>query len=89
MIVSELNELRKLLANFKDGAVSREDMFAQISIYNQTNKRVVNALKYASLLIKAGLKREAKNLLKGNLLGDTGDINDVLPLYDRTAERGT
>ena len=88
MIVTEMNELRKLLANFRDGSISREDLNAQLSVYNQTDKRVRNSLKYASLLLKVGMKREAKHLLKGNLLGETDEINDELPLYDRTKTRG-
>ena len=88
MIVTEINELRKLLASFRDGMISREDLDAQISIYNQTDKRVRNSLKYVSLLLKAGLKGDAKRLLKGNLLGETDEIKDELPLYDRTLERG-
>ena len=88
MIVTEINELRKLLANFRDGAVTREDLDTQVSIYNQTDKRVRNTLKYVSLLLKAGLKRDAKRVLNGNLLGETDEINDELPMYNRTAVRG-
>lgn len=88
MIVSEINELRKLLADFRDGTVSREDMEAEIMIYNQTDKRVKSSLKYVAILLKAGLKSDAKKLLKGNLLGETEKINDSLPLYNRTNDRG-
>ena len=77
-----------MLGDYRDGKINKTDLDAQISVYNQTDKRVRNSLQYAALLIKAGLKREAKNLLKGNLLGQTEDINDELPLYDRTKDRG-
>ena len=88
LIVTELNELRKLLADYKDGKVSREDLDAYISIYNQSDKRVRNALKYASVLLKAKMKKEAKALLRGNIVGNTENVSDKLPLYDRTVDRG-
>jgi hypothetical protein len=88
MIVTEINELRKLLAGFRDGEITRDDLNAQISVYKQVDNRAKSALTYVSLLIRAGLKREAKKALKGDLLGDTEMLNDELPLYDRTADRG-
>lgn len=88
LIVTELNELRKLLADYKDGKVSREDLDAYISIYNQSDKRVRNTLKYASVLLKAGMKKDAKALLSGNIVGDTDIVDDKLHLYDRTPDRG-
>jgi len=53
------------------------------------DNRAKSALTFVSLLIRAGLKREAKKALRGDLLGDTESINDELPLYDRTKDRGT
>jgi hypothetical protein len=89
MIVTEINELRKLLARFRDGEITREDLSAEISVYKQVDNRAKSALTFVSLLIRAGLKREAKRALRGNLLGDTEEVNDELPLYDRTADRGS
>ena len=88
LIVTELNELRQLLANYKDGIITKDELDAQLSVYNQTDKRVRNSLQYAALLIKAGMKNDAKRLLKGNLLGETDSINDALPMYNRTEDRG-
>jgi hypothetical protein len=88
MIVTEINELRKLLANFRDGEVTTESLNAQISVYKQVDNRAKSALTFVSLLIRAGLKRDAKKLLRGNLLGDTDDINEELEMYDRTKDRG-
>jgi hypothetical protein len=88
MIVTEINELRKLLANFRDGEVTTESLNAQISVYKQVDNRAKSALTFVSLLIRAGLKRDAKKLLRGNLLGDTDDINEELEMYDRTKNRG-
>jgi hypothetical protein len=87
-MVTEINELRKLLGAFKDGEINREDLKAQLMVYNQVEKRVRNALTYVSLMTKVGMKREAKRALSGNLLGNTDDITDELPLYDRTKDRG-
>jgi hypothetical protein len=88
MIVTEINELRKLLANFRDGEVTTESLNAQISVYKQVDNRAKSALTFVSLLIRAGLKRDAKKLLRGNLLGDTDDITEELEMYDRTKDRG-
>ena len=88
LIVKELNELRVLLGDYRDGKINKNELDAQISIYNQTDKRVRNSLQYAALLIKSGLKQDAKRLLKGNLLGETENINDELPIYNRTKDRG-
>jgi len=88
MIVSEINELRKLLVDFKEGTVSREDLDAQVSIYKQTNRRVQNTLKVMSLMVKVGMKREVKKLLNQNLIGELDEITTPLPLYDRTKDRG-
>ena len=88
MIVSEINELRKLLVDFKEGTVSREDLDAQVSIYKQTNRRVQNTLKVMSLMVKVGMKREVKKLLNQNLIGELDEITTPLPLYDCTKDRG-
>jgi hypothetical protein len=52
------------------------------------DNRAKSALTFVSLLIRAGLKRDAKKLLRGNLLGDTDDITEELEMYDRTKDRG-
>jgi hypothetical protein len=88
LVTTEINELRRLLVNFKDRTISREDLDAQLSIYNQTDKRVKSSLKQVSLMLKAGLKREAKQTLSGSLFEGDGNIDLALPIYDRTVHRG-
>ena len=88
MMVTEINELRVLLMNFKDGKVTREDLDAQVSIYKQTNRRVQNVLKLMAMMIQVGMEAEVKRLLNKNLIGELDDIATPIRLYDRTKKRG-
>jgi N-methylhydantoinase B/oxoprolinase/acetone carboxylase alpha subunit len=87
MIVSEINELRQLLADFKDGSITRADLQAQIAVYSQIDKRVRSTLTWAGLMIKVGLKRDVKKILGGDIVGQIDDLKSP-EMYDRTKERG-
>jgi len=86
IVVEEINELRRLLTNYNDGRVKTEDLNAQISIYKQTNRRVQNLLKFVALLQKAGMKSEARRILKGNKVDI--EVQPRIEMYDRTKDRG-
>jgi hypothetical protein len=78
-----------MLADFSDGLITREEVETKILIYKEANKRIQASLAFTGLLIKAGMKADAKRLLKGELLGDASNIKGRLPVYDRTKSRGT